>query len=85
MLSKHNLRLDSLLFGETAGRIIVSVNGEGESALKALCETHRVPFTKLGTTGGTRVTVAVDGQPLLDANAVELLEIHSNALEKALG
>ncbi len=84
MLSKHDLRLDSLLFGESATRIIVSVNGEGESALKALCETHRVPFAKLGTTGGARITVAVDGQPLLDADAAELREIHANALEKAL-
>ncbi len=85
MLAKHDLRLDSLLFGETAGRIVVSVNGEGESALKALCETHRVPFTKLGTTGGARVTVAVDGQPILDADAAELRDIHANALELALG
>jgi len=85
MLSKHDLRLDSLLFGETAGRIVVSVSGEGESALKALCETHRVPLAKLGTTGGARVTVAVDGQPILDADAAELRKIHASALEKALG
>jgi phosphoribosylformylglycinamidine synthase len=85
MLSRHGMRLDSLLFGESASRIVVSVSPDGESALKALCETHRVPFAKLGTTGGPRVTVAVDGQPLLDADAAELAGIHETALEKALG
>ncbi len=84
MLSKRDLRLDSLLFGETAGRIVVSVSGEGESALQALCQTHRVHLAKLGTTGGKRVTVAVDGQPILDADAAELREIHATALEQAL-
>ncbi len=85
MLSRGGLRLDSLLFGESASRIVASVSPDGESALKALCETHRVPFAKLGTTGGPRVTVAVDGQPLLDADAAELAEIHEAALERALG
>jgi phosphoribosylformylglycinamidine synthase len=84
MLTRGGLRLDSLLFGESASRIVASVSPEGESALKALCETHRVPFAKLGTTGGPRVTVAVDGQPLLDADAAELAAIHEYALEQAL-
>jgi phosphoribosylformylglycinamidine synthase len=84
MFAKGGLRLDSLLFGESASRIVVSVSPEGESALKALCETHRVAFAKLGTTGGTRVTVAVDGQPVLDAEAAELAALHETALERAL-
>ncbi|HJU83409.1 MAG TPA: phosphoribosylformylglycinamidine synthase subunit PurL [Holophagaceae bacterium] len=85
MLDRGGLRLDSLLFGESAGRIVVSVGPDGESALQSLCAAHRVPLRKLGTTGGPRVTVAVDGQPLLDADAAELKAIHANALEEALG
>ncbi len=85
MLSGNGLRLDSLLFGESASRVVVSVSPDGESALRALCGTHRVPFAKLGTTGGRRVTVAVDGQPLMDADAAELAGIHEGALESALG
>jgi phosphoribosylformylglycinamidine synthase len=84
MLSRSGLRLDALLFGETAGRIVVSVGPDGESALQSLCAAHRVPLQKLGTTGGKRVTVAVDGQPLLDADAAELKGIHAHALEEAL-
>ena len=84
MLQRGALRLDSLLFGETAGRIVVSVSSEGESSLATLCTTHRVPFSKIGTTGGSRVSLAVDGQPLLEAEAAELKGLHSGALETAL-
>lgn len=84
MLHRGALRLDSLLFGETAGRIVVSVSSEGEGSLATLCTTHRVPFAKIGTTGGLRITLAVDGQPLLDAEAAELKGLHDGALEAAL-
>jgi phosphoribosylformylglycinamidine synthase len=84
MLHRGALRLDSLLFGESVGRIVVSVSSEGESSLATLCATHRVPFAKIGTTGGPRVTLAVDGQPLLDAEASELKGLHDGALEAAL-
>ena len=85
MLAKGDLRLDGLLFGETAGRIVVSVSPEGESSLATLCRTHRVPCAKIGATGGSHITVAVDGQPLLDAEAAELRGLHAGALEAALG
>ena len=85
MLSRGALRLDGLLFGETTGRIVVSVGPEGEGSLATLCATHRVPFAKIGTTGGVRVTLAVDGLPVLDADAAELRGLHAGALERALG
>jgi phosphoribosylformylglycinamidine synthase len=85
MLTKGALRLDSLLFGETAGRIVVSVSPEAEGSLATLCTAHRVPCAKIGATGGPRITVAVDGQPLLDADAAELKGLHAGALERALG
>jgi hypothetical protein len=61
------------------------VSAEGEGSLATLCATHRVPLSKIGTTGGSRVTLAVDGQPLLDAKALALKTLHADALEQALG
>ena len=84
LLTQGSLRLDSLLFGETVGRIVVSVDPEGEASLATLCSTHRVPLAKIGTSGGRRVTLAVDGQPLLDADAAELKALFDEALERAL-
>ena len=85
LLNRGGLRLDGLLFGETVGRVVVSVGPEGESSLATLCRTHRVPLAKIGTTGGARITLAVDGQPLLDAEAAELKALFDQALETALG
>ncbi|WP_257306538.1 phosphoribosylformylglycinamidine synthase subunit PurL [Geothrix campi] len=85
LLTRGALRLDSLLFGETAGRIVVSVSPEAEGSLATLCATHRVPCAKIGATGGSRITLAVDGQPLLDADAADLKDLHAGALERALG
>ncbi|MBS1767089.1 MAG: phosphoribosylformylglycinamidine synthase subunit PurL [Acidobacteria bacterium] len=84
MLQKGALRLDALLFGESAGRIVVSVAPDGEDALRTLCATHRVPLAKIGVTGGKRVALSVDGAPMLDAEASELASIHAGALEAAL-
>ncbi len=84
MLQKGALRLDSLLFGESAGRIVVSVAPDGEEALRTLCATHRVSLAKIGVTGGTRITLSVDGAPVLDAEASDLSKIHATALETTL-
>lgn len=59
-------RLDAVAFGETPGRALVTVSGEGESALRTLARTHRLPLTKVGVVGGGRFTVAVAGEPAFD-------------------
>jgi phosphoribosylformylglycinamidine synthase len=84
-LQRAGLRLDALLFGESAGRIVVTVAPEGATSLARLAETHKVALTRLGSTGGTRAILHVDGQLLLDAEVAALKAIHANALETALG
>ena len=83
-LSRNGLRLDGLLFGETAGRIVVSVEPEGEGSLAKLAATHRVALTRLGTTGGARTLVQVDGASVVNVPAEALKGIYSSALERAL-
>jgi phosphoribosylformylglycinamidine synthase len=84
VLERRGLRLDSLLFGESAGRIVVSVAPEGEDSLAKLAQVHRVPLTRLGVTGGQALRLQVDGEPLLDLDAAGLRAIHETALERAL-
>jgi hypothetical protein len=43
-----------------------------------------VSLARLGTTGGARATLRVDGLNVLDAEAGGLKEIHASALELAL-
>jgi phosphoribosylformylglycinamidine synthase len=83
-LSGSGLRLDALLFGESAGRIVVTAEPDGAASLARLAQAHRVSLARLGITGGGRATVRVDGQSVLDADVTELREIHGSALERAL-
>lgn len=73
------------LFGEAPGRVLVGVGGEGESALRTLCATHRVPLTKVGVAGGGRFSVAFNGTPLFDVEGEEIRALRATALESWLG
>lgn len=72
LLAREGLRLDALCFGEAPGRVLVSVGGEGEGALRTLARTHGLALAKVGVVGGERFLVAVDGVPLVDAALGEL-------------
>ena len=62
-LEQDGLRRDSLLFGESRSRIVVSLRPGDVEAVKAMAEEAGVPFSVLGSVGGSRLTVAVrDGR-----------------------
>ena len=83
-LARAGLRLDALLFGESAGRIVVTVEPDGSGSLAKLAATHRVSLADLGRTGGNRATVRVNGATVLDCPVEPLRELHGMALEAAL-
>ncbi|MEE9202022.1 MAG: AIR synthase related protein, partial [Dehalococcoidia bacterium] len=74
-------RWDAALFGEAPSRIVVSVSPEFVPALEALASRLRVPVTKLGATGGTRVTVS----GLTDLSLDEIGRAWRGGLEGAVG
>ncbi|MBK7292493.1 MAG: hypothetical protein IPI84_01515 [Holophagaceae bacterium] len=76
------MRLDSLLFGETAGRIVVSVSPEAESAWPPLRHPSGAPLPD-GATGGTRSPLRSTASPA-GRDAAELKALHAEALEQAL-
>ena len=47
----------TMLFSESAARVVAEVAPGAEAALAALCERHAVPVTGLGTVGGGRLEV----------------------------
>ncbi len=55
-----------VLGSEAPGRCLVTVAAAGESALRTLCVTHRVPLAKVGVTGGGRFLVSLGGDPVAD-------------------
>jgi len=78
------LRLDALLFGESAGRVLVATCDEG--ALLALAKRHGVPATPIGETGGERLVIgpAAGGAAWIDAPVARLHEIWARAIPRRL-
>ncbi|HMC78180.1 MAG TPA: AIR synthase related protein, partial [Vicinamibacterales bacterium] len=70
------------LFSETASRIVVSAAASKERDLLALAKAAGVPARRLGTTGGSRLTIAVRGQTVIDVAVAEAEQIWATALEQ---
>jgi hypothetical protein len=76
---------EAALFREASGRALISVSVEAESALRTLCGTHRVVCTKIGVTGGTRFSLALEGRQIGDVDLGDLAELRSNPWGPWLG
>ena len=69
-----------VLFGEAGGRAIVSVSPGNRPALEALAARSGVPATLIGTTGGPRITIRIDGQDAIDVVLSEMEQLWSSLL-----
>jgi phosphoribosylformylglycinamidine synthase len=58
-LDARGLRRDSLLFGESQSRIILSVKSSDLEVLKGLADQAEVPLSVLGYVGGRNLTLAI--------------------------
>jgi phosphoribosylformylglycinamidine synthase len=70
------------LFGESASRVVVSVAASAASELLARARAVGVPATRIGTVGGNRIRINVDGRTVLDESLSESEGIWSSALEQ---
>jgi phosphoribosylformylglycinamidine synthase len=89
VLDAQGLRRDSVLFGESQSRIILSVKPGDLERIKALVQKAEVPLSVLGFAGGKRLTVSIrdeHGRAALeiDRPCQELAIIWRGALRSAL-
>jgi phosphoribosylformylglycinamidine synthase len=70
------------LFGESAGRVVVSVVPGQLEALRRLAKDGGVPLKVLGTTGGARIQLTVGGAAVLDCSVAEAEQLWSATLGK---
>jgi phosphoribosylformylglycinamidine synthase len=70
------------LFSETSSRIVVSVEASQLQAVLALAAQAGVPARRIGTTGGTRLTIAVDGEKVVDLAVAEAENLWATALAR---
>ncbi|MDQ3488526.1 MAG: phosphoribosylformylglycinamidine synthase subunit PurL [Acidobacteriota bacterium] len=74
-------RLDATLFSESASRVVVSAAQDQTDALLRIAKEAGVPARVIGQTGGTRLKIAVAGQPAIDCDVREAENRWSSALE----
>lgn len=79
-----NIRLDSVLFGETQSRVVISVAPQNLEKLKQAAAQVSVPISFLGTVGGDKFTLGDDRdgvlKPLMDIPVEELHRVYRGAI-----
>jgi phosphoribosylformylglycinamidine synthase len=89
-LSARGLRLDSLLFGESQSRMVLSVSPEHRDMVLRVASESNVPAEVIGTVGGDRLVIEVAGHQgmpgcKIDVPVEMLYDRWANSLERALG
>jgi len=81
-----DVRVSSLLFGESTGRALVSFAPEAEAAVRAAAEQSGVPFGVLGRVGGDRLRISVRGrtEAVVDESVADLDSLWRGAFAHAL-
>ncbi|HEU4692950.1 MAG TPA: AIR synthase-related protein, partial [Vicinamibacterales bacterium] len=72
------------LFGESASRAIVSIAPAKRSQLMQLATSLGVPALAIGRTGGSRIRIAIAGEPAIDLSVAQAEQAWSTALERYL-
>jgi phosphoribosylformylglycinamidine synthase len=72
------------LFAETPSRIVVSVKSEHVEQVQALAKQQNVACAVLGKTGGSELTIVVNGQTVIHQSINRLEQAWRTALPKAL-
>ena len=73
-----NIRAESLLFGESPSRVVVTVDRSHLLSLEQYCQAHRVPYAILGETLSHRFIF----NDFLDLDLYELKNIWESSFEK---
>ncbi|MGH7228141.1 MAG: AIR synthase related protein, partial [Nitrospiraceae bacterium] len=89
-LSPHRLRQDSLLFGESQSRVVLSVTPAQVEAVLRIARELGMPAEVIGTVGGERLVIEVAADRLgpacrIDVDLDTLHDRWANSLERSLG
>ena len=70
------------LFGESGGRVIVSVKPADRETFLEQARSANVPASVIGRTGGTQIVISVDGSKAIDMAVSDAEQLWSSALER---
>ncbi len=77
-------RVHATLFGESASRIVVSATSDGLERLLAAARELNVPAQAIGTVGGDRITLAVDGETVVDVALAAAEDAWATCIERRM-
>jgi phosphoribosylformylglycinamidine synthase len=72
------------LFAEPASTVLVTTDPSNVATIERLAAKHRFLAARIGTTGGHRLDIAVDGEPFISASLASLCKPWASALEATL-
>jgi phosphoribosylformylglycinamidine synthase len=72
------------LFAEPASTVLVTTHSSNVTAIEKLAGKHNFFTARIGTTGGARLEILVDGEPFISASLSELRKPWASALEATL-
>ena len=89
-LSLDGLRRDALLFGESQSRVLLSVKPEQAEKVLNLAWNAGVHAARIGTVGGNRLVIQVDGDQrdagcTVDLDLTTVYDHWALAIPRALG
>ena len=80
---KNSCRLDALLFGETQGRVVISVSALNAGKVLAQAKILGVPAALIGKVGGSSLQIKA-GEQSLNASLTELHDPWWNSIARAM-
>ena len=83
-LSADGLAPESVLFGEDAGRIVISCDPANLGRIKQVAKKHGIFADELGETVSETIEIKLDGRSVISARVSELNDDYEGALERAL-
>ncbi|KJR41508.1 phosphoribosylformylglycinamidine synthase II [Candidatus Magnetoovum chiemensis] len=79
-----DLRLDSLLFGESPSRVLISASRDLLPQIEQETIQIQLAFNVIGTCSGDDFTIKVNDNTIIDMPVQEITNLYNNALENAL-
>lgn len=77
---RDKIRVDSLLFGESQSRIVVSLSEENLSKLENICKAHSVRYQIIGKVGGDKLKI----NDWIDLKVSEMAESFNFSIQKIM-
>ncbi|MHB9025783.1 MAG: phosphoribosylformylglycinamidine synthase subunit PurL [Armatimonadota bacterium] len=78
-------RADYSLFAESQSRIVLSVAPKDADTLAALAAEMEVPYRVIGTVGGDRLQLGVDGKALIDLSLADAAQAFERPIYASMG